>query len=203
MKLVMILLLLSCFAAAVALAAVGTNDKDTEKTPQEPNILQKAAENPNFWTFISAIKAAGLEEELSKGGPYTLFAPTNAAFDKLPEGTMENLLKPENKEQLKNLLLNHIVKGTHTYVEIKKEAEPEPLTALSGIGLKTTCDKNGICVNEARIIVPDMKASNGLIQGVNQVLFPSKETEAPKKDSNEGNTETEDQLEWSLLVSRD
>jgi uncharacterized surface protein with fasciclin (FAS1) repeats len=120
-------------------------------------------------TVVAAIKAAGLVETLKGDGPFTVFAPTNAAFAKLPPGTVENLLKPENKEKLKALLLYHV----HAGDAIKAaDVKTMKLTTANGADLSVKADAHGVMINDAKVIKTDIIAKNGVIHWVDTVLMP-------------------------------
>ena len=113
---------------------------------QEKTIVRTAAGSEQFSTLVAAVKAAGLVEALSGEGPFTVFAPTDQAFAKLPEGTIANLLKPENKEQLQSILKYHVVSGKYPAA---KAFEKDSLDTLQGSGLQVKQSKQGVTVNRA------------------------------------------------------
>lgn len=133
-----------------------------------PNIVQTAIGSKDHSTLVAAVKAAGLVDALSNAGPFTVFAPTNAAFDKLPKGTVEGLLKPEKKEDLTNIL------GYHTYVGVL-----EGILLQDGIEyemvhsgkVKITREGDVIKVNGVPIVA-SIKTSNGVIHVIEEVLLP-------------------------------
>jgi uncharacterized surface protein with fasciclin (FAS1) repeats len=121
-------------------------------------------------TVVTAIKAAGLVETLKGKGPFTVFAPTNAAFNKLPAGTVDNLLKPENKEQLKGILLYHV----HAGDAIKAaDVKTMKLSTANGkeLSVKVGADKS-VWINDARVIKTDVICSNGVIHWIDGVVMP-------------------------------
>ncbi len=131
-------------------------------------IVDVAAGNPDFSTLVTAIKAADLVETLSSAGPFTVFAPTNAAFAKLPAGTVENLLKPENKDQLVAVLTYHVVSGKVLAADVLKLK-----TANTVNGKAVTIDTSkGVMVNNATVTATDIAASNGVIHVIDSVLLP-------------------------------
>jgi uncharacterized surface protein with fasciclin (FAS1) repeats len=141
---------------------------------QAANIVQTAASTGKFDTLLAAAKAAGLVQALSKGGPITVFAPTDEAFAKLPEGTVESLLLPKNKAKLAAILKYHVVPGrilakdvphTPTHVKTLKRGGDTTIRAVRS-GKRVHIDK-------ARVIAADIKASNGVIHVINKVLLPS------------------------------
>jgi uncharacterized surface protein with fasciclin (FAS1) repeats len=118
---------------------------------------------------VAAVKAAGLVETLSGPGPFTVFAPTNAAFAKLPAGTVETLLKPENKEKLKSLLLYHVHAGKAVKAADVKTMK---LSTANGADLDVKADGGNVTINTAKVIKTDVIAKNGVIHWVDTVLMP-------------------------------
>lgn len=131
-------------------------------------IVDAASKAGNFKTFTSAVKAAGLEGTLKGPGPYTVFAPTDEAFAKLPAGTLQTWLKPENKDKLKNILTFHVVSGKVPSTEVMKMKDAK---TLEGESLKIST-KGGVMVNNAKVIKTDIGADNGVIHGIDKVLMP-------------------------------
>ena len=158
--------------AAPALAENCTGAKATTvaqaQAAESSTIVDIAVGADNFKTLVAALKAADLVEALSGQGPFTVFAPTDEAFAALPDGTVEALLKPENKAKLIKLLTYHVVAGDITSDKVKS-GEVESL-AGEMITLKV---KNGkVKVNQAEVIQADIDASNGVIHVINQVILP-------------------------------
>ena len=122
---------------------------------------------------MTAIKAAGLVDTLKGPGPYTVFAPTNEAFAKLPTGTLDDLLKPENKEKLKKILLYHIALGTHSGKELQTMTE---LKSVDGTTINVKVSDQRLTVGNdkgmAKVIRPDIMATNGVIHWVDAVMMP-------------------------------
>jgi len=137
---------------------------------QNKDIVQLAAETESLSTLVTAVKAAGLLETLQSDGPFTVFAPTNAAFEALPEGTLENLLKPENKDQLKAILTYHVIAGEVMSSDLKEGQQPETVQG-SAVNISL---KNGATVNGAKVTMPDVKASNGVVHVIDSVIMPPK-----------------------------
>ncbi|MFZ1654298.1 MAG: fasciclin domain-containing protein [Candidatus Moraniibacteriota bacterium] len=129
-------------------------------------IVDVAVANGSFKTLVAAVQAAGLAETLSGTGPFTVFAPTDAAFAKLPAGTVESLLK--DKEKLKAILTYHVVSGKVMSTDVVK------LTSAKTVnGQNVTIDaKNGVKVNNATVVTADVPASNGVIHVIDTVLLP-------------------------------
>nr|WP_238363575.1 fasciclin domain-containing protein [Casimicrobium huifangae] len=129
-------------------------------------IVDVAAGNGNFNTLVAAVKAAGLAETLSGKGPYTVFAPTDAAFAKLPPGTVDALLKDVPK--LKSILTYHVVSGQVMAKDVKTGAVP----TVNGQSINITAGAGGVAVNDAKVTATDVAASNGVIHVVDTVLMP-------------------------------
>lgn len=131
-------------------------------------IVDVAAANPSFKTLVAAVKAAGLVETLSGKGPFTVFAPTDAAFAALPKGTVENLLKPENKDTLIKLLTYHVVPGAVESKAVKAGRVP----TVEGQPITVRVMGRNIMINNARVTTADVKASNGVIHVIDRVILP-------------------------------
>lgn len=145
------------------------------------NIIQNAVNSKDHTTLVAAVKAAGLVETLSADGPFTVFAPVNAAFDKLPKGTVDNLLKPENKTMLTSVLTYHVVAGKWDSKwlmdEIKKGGGMYTASTVQGGKLTFMMDGKNIWIkdtkgNKARITIADVYQSNGVIHVIDTVLMP-------------------------------
>ena len=135
-------------------------------------IVSIAAGNKNFTTLVKALKAADLVDTLSGQGPYTVFAPTNAAFAKIPKATLANLLKPENQEQLKKVLTYHVVSGAVTSKMLKSGQQ---VATVQGGNVTVKIKGKKVMINNANVISPyDVKASNGVIHAIDTVLMPTK-----------------------------
>ncbi|WP_027879735.1 fasciclin domain-containing protein [Mesoflavibacter zeaxanthinifaciens] len=145
------------------------------------NIVENAVNSKDHTTLVAAVKAAGLVEVLQSEGPFTVFAPTNAAFDKLPEGTVATLVKPENKEQLQTILKYHVVSGKWNAKAIakliKKGDGKAVIKTVSGGTLTAWTKGNDVYVtdengNSAKVTIADVNQSNGVIHVVDTVLLP-------------------------------
>jgi uncharacterized surface protein with fasciclin (FAS1) repeats len=123
----------------------------------------------HFNTLVAAVKAAGLVDSLKGGGPFTVFAPTDEAFAKLPAGTLDNLLKPENKDQLRKILTYHVVWGKVMANDVVKLNSAK---TLEGGSLKIHAANGAVMVNNAHITETDIGASNGVIHVIDTVLIP-------------------------------
>ena len=135
----------------------------------EKTIVSNAAEADNLTTLVAAVKAAGLVDALNGEGPITVFAPTDKAFAKLPAGTVDNLLKPENKDQLVAILTYHVVPGK----VMSTDLAGKKLTAKTLEGSEVKIDaSSGVMVDEASVVVADIEASNGVIHVIDTVIIP-------------------------------
>ncbi|MCC4784406.1 fasciclin [Vibrio splendidus] len=133
------------------------------------DIVDVAAENGSFTTLVAAVKAAGLVDTLKGDGPFTVFAPTDEAFAALPEGTVEMLLKPENKDKLVAILTYHVVPGKIMAAEVMKLSSAE---TVQGEAVMVAIDDGNVMINKAKVVIPDVKASNGVIHVIDAVLLP-------------------------------
>jgi transforming growth factor-beta-induced protein len=144
---------------------------DTVLLPPEKvsDIVDTAVENGSFTTLVAALQAAGLVDTLKGEGPFTVFAPTDDAFAKLPAGTIENLLKPENLETLKSILLYHVVAGKVMGEDVKMIESAETVLG-EPVAIKQSMGK--ITINDANVVLPDVETSNGVIHVIDSVLLP-------------------------------
>lgn len=152
----------------VIVPAVSDATKTSGTKATANSIVDVAASNASFKTLVAAVKAADLVEVLSSGGPFTVFAPTDEAFAALPPGTLEALLKPENKAKLRQILTYHVVPGAVESTDIK----PGTVNTVEGkpVTLSTTGDR--IRVNNATVTSADIRASNGVIHVIDKVILP-------------------------------
>ncbi|MFY9781849.1 MAG: fasciclin domain-containing protein [Candidatus Baltobacteraceae bacterium] len=132
-------------------------------------IVEVAAGAGTFKTLVAAVKAADLADTLSGKGPFTVFAPTDDAFAALPPGTLDSLLKPENKQQLRAILLYHVVPGIVKSTDLK---DGETFETAAGQTLTIHISGGSVQVNDATVIKADILASNGIIHVINKVLLP-------------------------------
>jgi len=146
------------------------------------NIVENAVNSADHTTLVAAVKAAGLVETLESPGPFTVFAPTNEAFQKLPAGTVDTLLKPENKAMLVKVLTYHVLPGRFSAAKLKKQVEASGGTAMlktvNGETLTFTMDGDSLVVkdakgNTAHITIPNVYQSNGVIHVIDTVLMPN------------------------------
>jgi uncharacterized surface protein with fasciclin (FAS1) repeats len=175
--------LLQCMNVAVPVAARADRTVVVGGSKMYPskNIVENAVNSKDHTTLVAAVKAAGLVDTLEGPGPFTVFAPTNEAFDKLPTGTVDTLLKPENKDELVSILTYHVVSGKYTTSDIKKMIErghgSAMLTTVQGGSLTFTKSGAGINITDAKgdvghITIANVLQSNGVIQVIDTVLMP-------------------------------
>ncbi len=168
-------------AAAITLAAAGApayaaSNPMVGGAPMYANktIVANAVNSKDHTTLVAAVKAAGLVDTLNGPGPFTVFAPTNEAFDKLPPGTVETLVKPENKATLTKILTYHVVPGRLTAADLKDgqtltTVQGETLTVSKKMGHVTLTDAKG---GTSMVTIPNVMQSNGVIHVVDTVLMP-------------------------------
>lgn len=137
---------------------------------QKKDIVDTAVEAGSFKTLLTAVQKAGLVETLKGDGPFTVFAPNDQAFKNFWPGTLQNLLKPENKDKLKLLLTYHVVSGK---VKSNKATKLDSAVPLSGGSLKLSVKDKELFINYAKVIKADVKASNGIIHVIDHVLVPN------------------------------
>ncbi|MEZ9867033.1 fasciclin domain-containing protein [Vibrio sp. 10N.261.51.A4] len=133
------------------------------------DIVDVAAENGSFNTLVAAVKAAGLVETLKGDGPFTVFAPTDEAFAALPEGTVDMLLKPENKDKLIAVLTYHVVPGKIMASEVMKL---DSAVTVQSEAVMVGIDHGNVMINKAQVVMADVEASNGVIHVIDAVLLP-------------------------------
>ena len=132
------------------------------------DIVDTAAENGSFNTLVAAVKAAGLVDALKGDGPFTVFAPSDEAFAKLPAGTLETLLKPENKAMLTSILTYHVVSGKILSSDVK----PGSVETLEGGKVRISKKGGDLMIDQAKIVAVDVSATNGVIHVIDQVIMP-------------------------------
>ena len=138
-------------------------------TTNTQNIVDTAVAAGQFKTLAAALGAAGLVDTLKGAGPFTVFAPTDAAFAKLPAGTVENLLKPENKAQLTAILTYHVVPGKVMAADVVKLKEAK---TVNGKMLQVKVNESNVMINDAKVTSADIVASNGVIHVIDSVVLP-------------------------------
>lgn len=148
-------------------ALAGAHSKPA--APAKADIVDTAVAAGSFTTLVAAVQAADLVDALKGDGPFTVFAPNDAAFDKLWEGTLENLLKPENKEKLQALLLHHVVPGKIMSTDLSGTVEAE---TLNGDTATIVASSSGVTADKSNVIAADIEASNGVIHVIDQVMLP-------------------------------
>ncbi|MFN8213753.1 MAG: fasciclin domain-containing protein [Candidatus Nanopelagicales bacterium] len=169
--------------ASLALVGCSSNESSTESSPspaatsaeasptaaaEAGTIVEVASGNPDFSTLVAAVSAADLAETLGAEGPYTVFAPTNEAFEALPAGLLDELLKPKNKEVLTQILTYHVVAGEVMSTDI----EPGDVPTVEGEDLTIAVTDGTVTVNGATVEAADVEASNGVIHVIDEVLVP-------------------------------
>lgn len=165
-------------ALAVVTVAACSNKSETDQMEEQDTmqagsqtIVSVASNNQNLSTLVQAVKAAERAEMLSDtSATYTVFAPTNEAFDALPEGALDDLMKPENKQKLGNILAYHVVEGT---VMASDLADGQTVTTVQGKKLTITKNNGTVMVNGAQVVQADVDASNGVVHVIDKVLMPS------------------------------
>ncbi|GGK43343.1 MULTISPECIES: fasciclin domain-containing protein [Flavobacteriaceae] len=177
-----LVLLVSCGEAEKKGQAAETNSTEIEEAQGQStvvdeesaaNALQVAKSLPDFSTLVAAIDAAGVDDALVNVGPLTVFAPLNSAFAKLPEGTVETLVKPENKEQLAFILKNHVAPANYPDTQLKKEAKKgRKLYMASGKYLVVENREDGLYVGGTKVL-KTVQVSNGWIHVIDDVLVPA------------------------------
>ena len=151
--------------AIMALFAFNSSVKSQSK-----DIVDLAAGNESLKTLVAAVKAGGLVETLKGKGPFTVFAPTDEAFAALPAGTLESLLKPENKDQLVAVLTYHVVAGK---VMSKDLSNGQKAATVQGEKVKVSVGKSGVKIDDAKVVAADVKAKNGVVHVIDKVILPS------------------------------
>lgn len=181
----MILFMSSCGTATQENDAQEASSEQPNNTPlgqasvvddvSDPNILQVAIGSPDHTTLVAAVQAAQIEHILVNAGPLTVFAPTNAAFAKLPEGTVENLVKPENKATLTTILTRHAAPGSYNIEGLKKEARKgRKLYMATGDYLEVTVEGDDVFVGGVKVVA-SIQTSNGIVNVVEDVILPKSE----------------------------
>ncbi len=175
--------LLCAFGASAQMSSDAMTDPMVGGAAMYPtkNIVENAVNSPDHTTLVAAVKAAGLVDTLSGPGPFTVFAPTNEAFAKLPPGTVDTLVKPENKADLTKILTYHVIAGRYTAGDIVKLVKTgggsATLTTVEGEPLTVTVRGKAVLLHDAkggvsRVTIPNVYQSNGVIHVVDAVLMP-------------------------------
>ena len=169
-----IILFPSLALALAALAIVLVSELTTAQEPAAapapagPDIVAVITADPNLTTLVSALRAAELVESLQTRGPYTLFAPNNAAFAKLPAGALDNLMMPENKKKLAAILKNHVIREKTAAADVTGDRQ----RTLGGGKVELTKNDGKISFGEASVLIADMEASNGTVHVIDAVVMP-------------------------------
>ena len=163
----------ACSSDGGSTSPTTTATQPATSTAKAQTVVDIAAGNPDFSTLVAAVKAAGLVDTLSAAGPFTVFAPTNEAFAKLPAETLDSLLKPENKQQLTDILTYHVVSANIMAADVK----PGMVTTVNGADFTVTADRGKVVItdgqsNRANVTKTDVVASNGVIHVIDTVLLP-------------------------------
>lgn len=169
----LVILMSACGGSGAAEQNTEATEETTtmETTPAPANdIVALAAATPDLSTLVAAVQAAGLVETLQGTGPFTVFAPTNAAFAALPAGTVENLLKPENKDQLVAILTYHVVGGAIRSTDLS-DGMAAPTVNGANITVKISPDSK-VMINDANVVTANVEASNGVVHIIDKVILP-------------------------------
>ena len=154
--------------AAAAVLTLGIVAAQAGKAPQK-DIVDTAVAAGSFNTLATALKAAGLIDTLKGKGPFTVFAPTDAAFAKLPAGTVEDLLKPENKAKLVSILTYHVVPGNVSAAQVVTMTSAK---TVEGQSVRISTKDGGVMIDGAKVVKADVMASNGVIHVIDSVILP-------------------------------
>ena len=158
--------ILALTIAVLSLSPLIINNVSAASADQ--TVVAIAASNADFSTLVTAVKAAGLVDTLNGAGPFTIFAPTNAAFTKLPKGTVEDLLKPENKAKLTAILTYHVVAGKVLAADVKTGK----VKTVQGGELDVKVTDGGVTVDGAKVVKTDIIGKNGVIHVIDSVVLP-------------------------------
>jgi len=160
MRLIASALLVCCLVVSTSFAEKASKD-----------IVDTAVGAGKFKTLVAAVKAAGLVETLKGKGPFTVLAPTDEAFAKLPEGTVESLLKPENKDKLIAILTYHVIPGAAMAADVVK-LDGKKVKTVEGSEIEVSVNDGKVMVNKANVVKTDIKTSNGVIHVIDAVILP-------------------------------
>ncbi len=155
--------------SVLCLASVATLGAGSLSAAEKKDLVDTAVAAGTFKTLAAALQAAGLVETMKGEGPFTVFAPTDEAFAKLPEGSVEKLLKPENKEKLVEILTYHVVAGA---VPAEAALKLTEATALNQKKLALSVKDGALFINEAKVVTADLSCSNGVIHVIDSVMLP-------------------------------
>ncbi len=177
----MALIASTVFTACDGTKTTDTTDTDTVAVVEEEPVMEMeetsndvvdvAISSPDHTTLVSAVQAAGLVETLKGDGPFTVFAPTNAAFEALPAGTLESLLTPEKKADLSSILTYHVVSGSVMAADL---TDGQKVTTVQGEELMVSVKDGKVMINGANVTTADLSGSNGVVHVIDAVLMPKK-----------------------------
>jgi uncharacterized surface protein with fasciclin (FAS1) repeats len=159
----------SLLSASLIMGMVVLSMSQTVSAQGEKDIVETAVAAGSFKTLVAAVQAAGLVDTLKGAGPFTVFAPTDEAFAKLPAGTVETLLKPENKAKLQSILTYHVVPGSVMAADVVKI---DTAKTVNGQSLPVNTWNGAVMVDNARVVKTDIRASNGVIHVIDAVILP-------------------------------
>ncbi len=166
-------LIIASFALIFGSSQVIAGSYDGKKSKgMTKDIVDTAASNDTFSTLVAAVQAAGLVDTLKGDGPFTVFAPTNDAFAALPEGTVETLLKPENRDQLVAILTYHVVPGK---VKAKDVVNLSTAETAQGQSVNIQVNDGKVMIDNAQVVMTDIETSNGVIHVIDAVILPKDE----------------------------
>jgi uncharacterized surface protein with fasciclin (FAS1) repeats len=168
LNIIMAALIIGLLPGFVIAGGYGKTDKSAGSM-MEKDIVDTAISAGQFGTLVQAVQAADLVDTLKGTGPFTVFAPTDEAFAKLPAGTLDDLLKPENKAKLQSILTYHVVPGNVGSTDAAKLTSAK---TVNGESFSIRSGSNGLMVDEATVIKADIKAGNGIIHVIDQVILP-------------------------------
>ena len=164
-----VLIILTIAMPSMLLAGGYGYSKDKVSSMEKADIVDTARSSGSFNTLVSALQAADLTETLKGDGPFTVFAPTDEAFNRLPAGTVEDLLKPENKAKLQSILTYHVVPGKVMSWDAVKMSSAK---TVNGKSFRISKSGDGLMVDDATVTKADIKASNGIIHIIDRVIMP-------------------------------
>ena len=162
-------------ASAQTTTPSSTTTADASSKMTKADLAGSAALSPDHTTLLAALKAAGLADRAQEKGPYTIFAPSNGAFEKLPAGTLDNLLKPANKKMLSGILTTHVVKGSFKAADLK---DGQRIKTVTGQTLTVSTQGGSVMIKDAQggsatVTTADIQATNGIVHSIDAVLMPA------------------------------
>lgn len=157
------------FQVSAQAPASGPMESEEVSVEADKDIIELAVATESLSTLVAAVKAAGLVETLQGDGPFTVFAPTNAAFAALPEGTVESLLKPENKDQLISILTYHVIPAKVLSTDLQ---DGQTAATVQGANITVSLNSDGAFINDAKVAAADVMATNGVVHVIDKVILP-------------------------------